>query len=164
MGCRGAWPAGSDWPCRRRRALARQGLGLGHNDVPLGTLRVTGSPSRAWRQANFPLEAEAKALAAYAGLLRSASQHRRAWWADLAPSVPVSAAAGLWRGEVTGYGRRLDVVLRVHGGRVLGAVLTTTLTTSNSVRPGSYHVRVTETVTSGGTLLVSRLAMRPLGS
>jgi LPXTG-site transpeptidase (sortase) family protein len=143
--------------------LARQGLDLSHNDMPLGTLRVTGSPSRAWRQANLPLEAEARALAAYAGLLRSASQHRRAWWADLAPSVPVSAAAGLWRGEVTGYGRRLDVVLRVHGGRMLGAVLTTTLTTSDSVRPGSYRVRVTEAV-SGGRLLVSGFAMRPVRS
>ncbi len=144
-------------------ALARQGLGLGHNYVPLGTLRVTGSPSRAWRQANSPLEAEAKALAAYAGLLRSASQHSRAWWADLAPTVPVSAAAGLWRGEVTGYARRLDVVLRVHGGRMLGAVLTTVVSTGDSVRPGSYRVRVTEAV-SGGMLLVSGFAMRPVGS
>ena len=145
-------------------ALARQGLGPGHNDMPLGTLRVAGSPSRAWRQANSPLKAEAKALAAYAGLLRSASQHRRAWWADLAPSVPVSAAGGLWRAEVTSYGRRLDTVLRVHGDRMLGAVLTTTLTSSGSLQPGSYRVRVTETVTARGRLLVSGFAMRPAGS
>jgi sortase A len=145
-------------------ALARQGLGLGHNDVPLGTLRVTGTPSRSWRQANAPLQAEAHALAAYFGLLRSASQHRRAWWADLAPSVPASAAAGLWRGEVTGYQRHLDVMLRVHGSRMLGAVLSTVLTTSGSLQPGSYRVRVTGTVTLGGKLLVSRFVMHPVRS
>ena len=59
--------------------------------------------------------------------------------------------------------RRLDVVLRVHGGRMLGAVLTTVVSTGDSVRPGSYRVRVTEAV-SGGMLLVSGFAMRPVGT
>jgi sortase A len=142
-------------------ALAAQGLGLRQNEAPLGTLSVAGSPSPGWRQGNAPLRSEAAALAAYFGVLRSAEQGRRGWWADLAPAVPVPAAAGLWGGQVSGYGRRLDVRLLVRGGRTVGAVLTTVLTTAGSARPGTYRLRVTETATQAGTLLVTGFSMRP---
>ena len=143
------------------KALAAQGLGLDQNEGPLGILRLEGSPSPGWRQTNAPLEAEAAALTAYFGVIRSAEQGERTWWADLAPSVPVSAAAGLWRGGITGYDTPIDVTLRVQGDQALGATLTAVLTTSGSPHPGTYYLIVTETVTDGRTLIVTAFTMRP---
>jgi sortase A len=142
------------------RALAAQGLSLRRNQAPLATLSLSGAASLAWRQTNAPLRAEASALAEYFGLIRSAGQQRQRWWADLAPSVPVSAAAGLWGGQIAGYDRRIAVRLRVRGDRILGATLTAVLTTSGSARPGSYRLKLSESVTHRGELLVSGLRMR----
>ena len=139
-------------------------MALGHNDGPVGALRFTGSPSPAWRQTNGPLRAEAAALAAYFGVIRSAGQHQRTWWADLAPSVPVSAAAGLWGGQITGYDGHLDVTLRVLGDRTVGATLTAVVTTGASAQPGTYDLTVAETVNGRGKLLVSGFTMRPARS
>ncbi len=146
------------------RALAAQGLGLEQNEVPLGRLRLAGAPSPAWRETNAPLQTEAAALTAYFGVIRSAGQGRRIWWEDLAPSVPLPAATGLWKGEITGYDTRLDVTLRVQGDRTLGATLTAEVTTAGSGQPGTYDLTVTETATATGRLLVSRFTMRPESS
>jgi LPXTG-site transpeptidase (sortase) family protein len=54
--------------------LAAQGLDLAHNPTPLGTLRLTGSPSRAWTQSSAPLQFQAAALAEYFGIIRSADR------------------------------------------------------------------------------------------
>ena len=143
-------------------ALARQGLALDQNYGPLGILRITGSPSPGWRQTSAPLEAEATALTAYFGVIRSAEQGQRTWWADLAPSVPVSTAAGLWDGGIKSYDAAIEVTLRVQGNQTLGAVLSTILTTAHSARPGTYVLTVTETVT-GTELVVSAFTMRPTG-
>jgi len=145
------------------RALAAQGLALDQNNVPLGVVGFAGSPSAVWRRASAPLDTAA-ALAAFLGVIRSAEQGRQAWWAELAPSVPLAAAAGLRGGEITGYHERVDVTLWVHGDRLLGATLTTVVTTSNSSRPGSYRLAVTETVTGAGRLLVSGFGMRSLAA
>ncbi len=142
--------------------LAAQGLTVGQNNGPLGILRVAGSPPPGWRQTSAPLEAEAAALAAYFGMIHSAAQSQRAWWADLAPSVPVSAAAGLWGHGIERYEAPIDVTLRVPGGRVLGAMLTTALTTGSPANPATYDLTVTETVT-GRHLVVSTFTMEPTG-
>jgi len=144
------------------KALVAQGLSLGQNSVPLGTLSVAGSPPSGWSQSNAPFQAEATALTAYFGIVRSAEQGERSWWADLAPSVPAIAAAGLWDGEITRYDTPLDITLRVQGRRVLGATLTATVSSAGSQRPGTYTLTVTETV-SGKELLVSGLTMHPAG-
>ena len=146
------------------KGLAAQGLDLGHNGGPVGVLRFTGSPSSIWRQTNGPLKGEAAALAAYFGVIRSAGQDQRTWWADLAPSVPVSAAAGLWSGEITGYDSHLDITLRVQGDRILGATLTAVVTTGTSAQPGTYDLAVTEIVNGRGKLLVNGFTMRPAHS
>ena len=146
------------------RALAAQGLGLEQNEVPLGRLRLAGAPSPTWRETNAPLQAEAAALTAYFGVIRSAEQGKRIWWEALAPSVPQRSATGLWEGEITGYDTRLDVTLRVQGDRTLGATLTAEVTTAGSGQPGTYDITVTETVTATGRLLVSRFTMRPESS
>jgi sortase A len=146
------------------RALAAQGLGVSRNLGPLGSLRLSGAASAAWRQTSAPMTMEAAVLAEYFAVTRSASQERRRWWAELAPPVPVSAADGLWGGQITGYDRRIIVRLRVHGDRPVGATVTTVLTTGGSVRPGIYRLRVTETVTGRGKLLVSGFRMRAWSS
>ena len=138
-------------------ALAAQGLGLDQNNAPLGTLTLTGSPSAAWRQSNGPLDDEAAALAAYFGVIRSAEQGRRSWWADLAPSVPLSAAASLWHGAVTGYATPVEVTLDADGTRLDSASVRTVASAGPA---GTYDLTVDETV-RGGELLVTGYAMRP---
>jgi sortase A len=144
------------------KALAEQGLSLRQNEAPLGVLGLAGSPSPGWRQTSAPLQAEASALTAYFAIIRSAGQGERSWWADLAPSVPVSAAADLWDGEITAYDTPLDIRLRLRGDRVLGATLTAVVSTAGSWQPGIYRLTVTETV-RGTELLVSRFTMHPAG-
>ncbi len=143
--------------------VPRPSLGLDQNKVPLGGFRFAGSPSAAWRRAAAPLDAAA-ALAAYFGMVKSAEQNRRTWWAELAPSVPPYAAAGLWGSEITRYDKAVDVTLRVRGGQVLGATVTavvvTGVATGDPRRQEPYRLTVTETVTETGRLLVSGFSMR----
>jgi LPXTG-site transpeptidase (sortase) family protein len=143
-------------------ALAAQGLATGQNSGSLGALLIAGSPSWGWHQTSAPLEAEAAALTAYFGMIHSAEQGQRTWWADLAPSVPVSAAAGLWGNGIKRYGAPIDVILRLQGNRTLGAVLTTALTTGDA-RPGMYDLTVAETVT-GRHLIVSKFTLKRISS
>jgi sortase A len=144
-------------------ALAAQGLATGQNSGWLGVLRIVGSPSWGWHQTSAPLEAEAAALTAYFGMIHSAEQGQRTWWADLAPSVPVSAAAGLWGNGIKHYDAPIDVTLRAAGQRTLGAVLTTALTTGGPAQPGIYALTVAETVT-GRHLVVSKFTMERISS
>ena len=144
------------------KALAAEGLSLGQNEAPLGDLGLTGSPNSGWSQSSAPIQAEASVLTAYFGIVRSAEQGERNWWADLAPSVPTITAAGIWDGEITGYGTPLNIVLRVRGGRVLGATLTAVVSSAGSRQPGTYNLTVTETV-RGKELLVSNFTMDPAG-
>jgi hypothetical protein len=137
--------------------LVAQGLDLDHNDAPLGALTITGSPSANWRQSSAPLTVERVALEAYFGVIRSAEQGQRSWWADLAPAVPVSAAAPLWGGELSGYDSALDITLRVDGGDPAGATLTAVVVAGPA---GRYDITVRETI-SAGILLVTGLRMRP---
>lgn len=155
-GVPGSWPV----PAVPAPAhLAAQGLGLAQNEAPLGTLRLTGSPSRAWTQSSTPLRFEAAALAEYFGLARSAAQDEHGWWTALAPSLPVSAAGPLWGGQIAGYGSRLAVTLRVDGTRPVGATLAATVTVAGPAS-GTYDLTVSESV-SGGKLLVTRLRVSP---
>jgi sortase A len=144
-------------------ALAAQGVATGQNSGSLGVLRVAGSPSWGWRQTSAPFEAETAALTAYFGMIHSAEQGQRTWWADLAPSVPVSAAARLWGSGIKRYDAPIDVTLRVQGYRTLGAVLTTALTTGGPAQPGIYDLTVAETVT-GRHLVVSKFTMKRTSS
>jgi len=144
------------------KALVAEGLGLEQNEAPLGVLGLAGSPSASWRQTSAPLQTEVAALTAYFGVVRSAEQANQSWWADLAPSVRRSAAAGLWGRQITGYDSSLDITLHVRGSRVLGATLTAEVSSAGSRKPGTYTLRVTETV-SGDELLVSSFTMHRAG-
>jgi sortase A len=144
------------------KALVAEGLNLDQNEAPLGVLSLAGSPSASWRQTSVPLQAEASVLTAYFGIVRSAEQANRSWWADLAPSLRGPAPAGLWGGQITGYDTPLDITLRMQGTRVLGATLTAEVSSAGSRQPGTYRLAVTETVT-GDDLLVTSFTMRPAG-
>ncbi len=143
--------------------LAAQGLGLAQNPAPLGRLRLTGSPARAWSQSSAPLQFEAAALTEYFGLIRSAAQEKRAWWADLAPSVPTRAAGALWGGRLESYDSKLAIRLRAAGTRPVNATLTARVAVTGPDGSGSYRLTVTETV-KAGRLLVTRARLTPAGS
>jgi LPXTG-site transpeptidase (sortase) family protein len=151
------------WPIPAVPAPARlvaQGLGLTQNPTPLGTLRLTGPPSRAWAQSNAPFQFEAAALAEYFGITRSASQQERAWWAALAPSVPMSAAGPLWGGRISAYDSSLLITLRARGTRAAAATLAATVTVTGPDGTGSYQLTVSETV-GHGNLLVTQVGITP---
>jgi sortase A len=135
--------------------LAAQGLGLDKNYAPLGTLAITGSPSPAWRQSSAPIEVQFAVLRAYFGVIRSAEQGERSWWAALAPSVPFGAAAPIWDGELSSYATPLDIAIEVHGSQVASATLSTVVAAGG----GSYDLSVREIV-KAGEVHVSGFAMR----
>jgi sortase A len=141
-------------------ALAAQGLGLGQNATPLGTLQLSGSPSRRWVQSSGPFRFEAAVLAEYFGLTRSAAQQEQTWLADLAPSVPVTEAGALWGSQISAYGSRLQITLRVDGTRPAGAVLAAPVTLTGPDGTSSYDLAVTETV-QHGKLLVTSVQLTP---
>lgn len=155
----GRWPAPAV-PAPAR--LAAQGLDLKHNPAPLGTLRLTGSPARAWRQSSAPMQFEAAALTEYFGLLRSAAQEKRSWWADLAPSVSTRVAGALWGGRVKSYDAKLLIALHATGTRPVKATLTAMVTVTGPGGTGSYKLTVTETVRAG-KLLVTRMRLMSTG-
>jgi len=140
--------------------LAAQGLDLAHNPAPLGNLRLTGSPSRAWTQSSAPLQFEAAALAEYFGIIRSAAQERRSWWADLAPSVPAPAAGAMWGGRLNSYDSRLMITLRAERTEPVKATLTAMVSVTGRNGVGSYNLQVTETVRTG-KLLVTQAQLAP---
>ena len=146
----GTWPPPAV-PAPAR--LAAQGLDLKHNPAPLGTLRLTGSPARAWRQSSAPMQFEAAALTEYFGLLRSAAQEKRSWWADLAPSVSTRVAGPLWGGTLRSYDSKLLIALHATGTRPVKATLTALVSVAGPGGTGSYKLTVTETVRAGKLLV-----------
>ena len=106
------------------------------------------------------MQFEAAALTEYFGLIRSAAQEKRAWWADLAPSVPTPAAGPLWGGPLKSYDSKLLITLHAAGTRPVKATLTAMVTVTGRGGPGSYKLTVTETVRAG-KLLVTRARLTP---
>jgi sortase A len=142
--------------------LAAQGLSLARNPAPLGTLRLTGSPSRAWQQSSAPLRFEAAALADFFGLAHSAAQQESAWWADLAPSVRASTVGALWGGQIADYDSQLMITLGIGGVTPTAATLAATVALAGPDGSGRYDLAVTETVRRG-TLLVTEVKLTPAG-
>jgi sortase A len=155
----GSWPPPS---VPAPAQLAAQGLSLARNPAPLGRLRLSGSPARAWTQSSAPLQFEAAALTEYFGLIHSATQEERAWWADLAPSVPTSAAGAMWGGQLRSYDSKLLTTVHVTGTRPVFATLTATVTVAGPDGPRSYQLTVHEMVRAG-RLLVTGVRLIPAG-
>lgn len=124
-------------------ALAAQGLTLATNDAPLGTLTLDGSPSASWEQSMAPYDDEAAALAEYFGAIRSVEQGQPAWWSDLAPAVPMTAAGPLAGARIEGYELALGVTLDAWGNTLTGATLSGHILVATGSRPGAYAITVT---------------------
>jgi len=142
--------------------LAAQGLDLAHNPAPLGSLSLTGTPSPAWEQSTAPLDDEGAVLELYFAALRSAEQGQAAWWAQLAPTVPFTAAAPLAGATVVRNDALFDPVLVVDGGQLTGASLTTEPVLAGGRAAGTYRVQMLAGVT-GGQLVVTGWNMAPVG-
>jgi len=132
--------------------LVAQGLDLTHNEAPMGTLQLTGTPDEAWDQSPAPLAVEGAALAAYFGGLRSADQQRSDWWADVAPGVAMPAPLnGAW---VSGHDSPLNVTITANGDTPTAVVLDTVVTLSGGAAPGEYTEHVTEAI-QGLTVVIT---------
>jgi len=133
-------------------ALVAQGLDLTHNEAPMGTLQLTGTPDQAWDQSPAPLAVEAAGLAAYFGGLHAADQNRSDWWADVAPGVAMPTPLdGAW---VSGHDAPLDVTITADGDTPTAVVLDTVVTLSGGAAPGEYHEQVTEAI-QGLTVVIT---------
>ena len=129
-------------------ALAAQGLDLAANPTPLGSLTLTGSPSRTWQQSSAPLDVHTALLELYFGAVRSAEQDRGDWWNALAPSVPMTDAGALVGARPAGNAAPIQATLDVEGSTVTGATLTAAPEVTGPARR-TWRVSMTATVTAG---------------
>jgi len=120
-------------------ALAAQGLTLATNYIPMGTMNLTGSPSRTWAQSPGPLNTVFAALEAYIGGLHSLAQGRIDWWHALAPGI---AEPQPLIGATVSYLAPLDVFIEVASGSPLSTTLQTKVTLSGGKQSGSYAMTV----------------------
>jgi sortase A len=136
------------WPTAYRSpappALAAQGLDLPHNETPMGTLQLVGTPDRGWAQSPGPLAVEDAALATYFGGLRAAGERHPEYWTAIAPDVPMPAA--LAGSRVVAYDAPLDVRISARGADVTTVELDTTVTLAGGSAPGRHSVSVIEAV------------------
>jgi sortase A len=135
-------------------ALVAQNLSLANNNVPLGTLGLSGSPSPTWQQSVRPIQTESSVLKLYFAALRAAEQHQASWWHQLAPNVPFLAALPLYSASVSGEGAHVQPTIDVVGDHVTGATLTSQPTLKGGLAPATYRLTMSATVQSG-TLVIS---------
>jgi hypothetical protein len=83
---------------------------------------------------------EAAALETYFGGLHSGAQRQGAWWAAMAPHLPLPPE--LAGAVVTGHDAPLDVEIDSSGGRPDQVVLRTTVTLSGGGAPGEHAMTV----------------------
>ncbi len=140
-------------------ALAAEGLGLSANPTPLGSLALAGSPSIAWQQSATPLEVHTALLELYFGALRSAEQNQPAWWAALAPTVPLADAGALVGATPSGNAAPIQATLEVTGATVTGATLTAAPTVTGPAHP-TWRVTMTATVV-GGSFTITAFSVAP---
>jgi len=115
-------------------ALAATGLALGESGAVVGTLAITGAPSRTFTEGPQALAVEGAALEDYAAAAKTAAAANESWWSALA--VPGVALPTPWPiGDVT------DVTLTVKGSTVQRVVLTSAAATVTlTVRRGELLV------------------------
>jgi sortase A len=132
--------------------LAAQGLTLDDNDVQLGVLNLSGSPSPSWQQGPDPLSDEAAALADYFAGLRTAEQNQAAWWTQLAPAVPFADAQPII-GEHLSYVGSLTPTLDINASTFSGAAIDVDVEVSGGSAPGRYALHVQESLTNGSLVI-----------
>jgi LPXTG-site transpeptidase (sortase) family protein len=120
-------------------ALQAQGLTLEQNEAPMGTMNLVNA-SQAFAQSPGPLSLEAAALETYFGGLHSADQRQSAWWAAMAPGVPMPPQ--ITGAYVSGHDSPLDVEIDSSKGIPSQVVLRTTVTLSGGSAPGAHAMTV----------------------
>ena len=80
--------ASTDYATSAPEALQAQGLTLQQNEAPMGTMNLVNA-SVAFAQSPGPLSLEAAALETYFGGLHAGAQRQSAWWAAMAPRLPL---------------------------------------------------------------------------
>jgi hypothetical protein len=120
-------------------ALQAQGLGLQQNEAPMGTMNLVNA-SVAFAQSPGPLSLEAAALQTYFGGLHAGAQRQTAWWAAMAPRLPLPAQ--LAGAVVTGHDAPLDVEIDSSGGTPTQVVLRTSVTLAGGSDPGEHAMTV----------------------
>jgi len=120
-------------------ALQAQGLTLDQNEAPMGTMNLVNA-SVAFAQSPGPLSLEAAALETYFGGLHSGAQRQSAWWAAIAPGVPMPPQ--LTGASVTGHDSPLNVEIDSTDGNPVQVVLRTTVTLAGGSAPGTHTMTV----------------------
>lgn len=129
----------TDYTTSAPQALQAQGLTLEQNEAPMGTMNLVDA-SVAFAQSPGPLSLEAAALETYFGGLHAAAQHQAAWWAAMAPRLPLPPQ--LDGAAVTGHDAPLNVEIDSSGGTPTQVVLRTTVTLSGGSAPGEHAMTV----------------------
>jgi sortase A len=119
-------------------AVQAQGLTLATNYLPMGKLRIVGTPTVRWRQSNAPLNAASATTTLFLAALHILRDHNPAWWHDLAPSVPYTTMAPLTTGHIAHYDSLADESETVVGDRVTQTTLTVTVQITGGTAPGVY--------------------------
>lgn len=136
-------------------ALAAQNLSLANNEIPLGTLTLTGSPSLAWRESPQPLVAEQAVLSSFFGAVRSAEQKEPTWWNALAPGLSMAVAEPLEGARMRGRPPGVSPTLDVSGVSLVAGGLSARIELVGGPRPGAYDLVMGAHVNNGRLLITS---------
>ena len=136
----------TDYTTSAPHALQAQGLTLEQNEAPMGTMNLVNA-SVAFSQSPGPLSLEAAALETYFGGLHAGAQHQSAWWAAMAPHLPLPPQ--LTGAVVTGHDAPLDVEIDSSGGTPTQVVLRTSVTLAGGSAPGGHAMTVVLPVHGG---------------
>jgi sortase A len=129
----------ADYSTSAPQPLQAQGLTLEQNEAPMGRMNLVNA-SVSFAQSPGPLSLEAAALETYFGGLHAAAQHQAAWWAAMAPRLPMPPQ--LNGATVTGHDAPLDVEIDSSGGTPTQVILRTTVTLSRGSAPGQHAMTV----------------------
>jgi len=125
---------------------------LAANPTPLGTLHVTGTPSRKWSESPAPLNAAANAQQAFFAALRQA-ETSTSTWRRTHPRVTATPAVTVLAGQqVTGFLANMGTELDVAGTRVTGATITDYVSLSDGA---TDNITARLTVEDGAFRIVS---------
>jgi sortase A len=129
----------TDYRTSAPQGLRAQGLSLEQNEAPMGTMNLVNA-SVAFAQSPGPLSLEAAALETYFGGLHAGAQRQTAWWAAMAPQLPLPPQ--LAGAVVTGHDTPLDVEIDSSGGTPTQVVLRTSVTLAGGSDPGEHAMTV----------------------
>ena len=121
--------------------LVAQGLTLDQNYAPMGTMQLVNA-SENFSQSPGPLSFEHTALEDYFGAVHAGAQQQTAWWAAMAPGVPLPPQL-LGVGSSPHYDAPLNVEIDSdQAGNPTQVVLRTTVTLSVGSSPGEHGLTV----------------------